>query len=206
MYSGLPRNPADIEYTPETPLTQRAEAIAAEAHDATGAKYGRSKYMAHPRMAAQLLKEAGYGEIVQAAGLLHDVIEDTDETPATLLLKMTEGAADMDEENARILVEDSILVIKAVIALTKKPHDTWDTKIGRVMGDPVAEVIKSHGDAQSHLDYIEWKIKEKIRRRRTEKRRLRKYHRTQDDIGSTLSPEEIEDLIMEEKLALGWTE
>lgn len=58
-------------------LIELADAIAAEAHDATGALYGDVPYIVHPREVALDLALAGHDDLTIAAGLLHDVLEDT---------------------------------------------------------------------------------------------------------------------------------
>ena len=57
----------------ETPLTQRALSIAAQAHEGQVDKGGHP-YIEHPRFVAEQMKT----EAETAAALLHDVAEDTD--------------------------------------------------------------------------------------------------------------------------------
>ncbi len=68
-----------------SPLVREALATAAEAHAGqirNGS--GGLPYIEHPKMVAERLAEAGYGDEVLAAGLLHDVVEDSQLTVADL--------------------------------------------------------------------------------------------------------------------------
>jgi (p)ppGpp synthase/HD superfamily hydrolase len=58
-------------------LVERALQIAIEAHKDQRRKSDGSPYIAHPIMVAYSLLEQGFSQEVIAAGLLHDVLEDT---------------------------------------------------------------------------------------------------------------------------------
>ena len=60
---------------------RRAYAFAEAAHRGQRRKDGRA-FIAHPVRVARLLASRGYDEEVLAAGLLHDVVEDTSVTLA----------------------------------------------------------------------------------------------------------------------------
>ncbi len=62
----------------ESPLAAEAEAFAAEGHAGQIRNYSGLPYIEHPQAVARMLREAGYGDEVQAAALLHDLLEDTD--------------------------------------------------------------------------------------------------------------------------------
>jgi (p)ppGpp synthase/HD superfamily hydrolase len=62
-------------------LVERALQIAIEAHRGQKRKSDGSPYIAHPIMVSYILMEQGYSEVVIAAGLLHDVLEDTPYPP-----------------------------------------------------------------------------------------------------------------------------
>lgn len=62
-------------------LLQHADAFAVKAHGEQKRKYTGDPYIVHPRAVANTLARHGMPEYVQAAGLLHDVVEDT---PVTL--------------------------------------------------------------------------------------------------------------------------
>ncbi len=64
-------------------LLARAFEIARSAHAGQVRKDG-SAYIGHPLTVAETLAEAGFGEDVLAAGLLHDVVEDTDVEQSTI--------------------------------------------------------------------------------------------------------------------------
>ncbi len=58
-------------------MVQKALAVAAAAHRGQVRKGSARPYILHPVAVAQLLVEAGCGDEVIAAGLLHDTLEDT---------------------------------------------------------------------------------------------------------------------------------
>ncbi|HEX5796925.1 MAG TPA: hypothetical protein VFX86_00895 [Candidatus Saccharimonadales bacterium] len=203
MYS---RNPAECDYTPDTPLTRRANEIAAVAHDTTGALYGRTDYIQHPRMVAELLKVAGYGEVPQAVGLLHDTIEDTPETEDSLLFRLLEEIETLEIPEERLFIANSIIVVRAVDALSNRSGDSRQEKIKRVAANPLAGVVKSQGDAESHLEYNRWKLEEGIRRINSVLPRLRRYTRVQQELEDVqMTPAEMEDYLEAQRAKLGWT-
>jgi (p)ppGpp synthase/HD superfamily hydrolase len=59
------------------PRTQAALAFADERHAGQQRKIDGAPFVTHPVEVACLLHEAGYGDDVVAAGVLHDVLEDT---------------------------------------------------------------------------------------------------------------------------------
>jgi (p)ppGpp synthase/HD superfamily hydrolase len=61
---------------PQDTLVRRAYAFAEAAHRGQRRKDGRA-FIAHPVRVARLLASRGYDEVVLAAALLHDVVEDT---------------------------------------------------------------------------------------------------------------------------------
>jgi hypothetical protein len=64
----------------EHPLVQRALAFAERAHRGQVRKANGQAFIGHPRRVATLLATYGYPPQTVAAGLLHDVVEDTDHT------------------------------------------------------------------------------------------------------------------------------
>jgi guanosine-3',5'-bis(diphosphate) 3'-pyrophosphohydrolase len=62
------------------PLVARALAFAEEAHRGQVRKANGHAFIGHPRRVAALLAAHGYPPETVAAGLLHDVVEDTDHT------------------------------------------------------------------------------------------------------------------------------
>jgi len=70
-----PRYPSFID---GLPLTRRALDFAAEQHGGQRRDADRAPFILHPLEVAQLLHGRGCSDAVVAAGVLHDVIEDTD--------------------------------------------------------------------------------------------------------------------------------
>jgi (p)ppGpp synthase/HD superfamily hydrolase len=62
----------------ESRLAVEAEAFAAAGHAGQIRNYSGLPYIEHPQAVARMLRQAGYGDEVQAAALLHDLLEDTD--------------------------------------------------------------------------------------------------------------------------------
>ncbi len=65
-------------------LYQRALKVAIKAHQGQTRKHDGSAYVAHPIMVARILERAGFSDVVVAAGLTHDVLEDTHVTEGEL--------------------------------------------------------------------------------------------------------------------------
>ena len=68
----------------ELPLTRDALEYAAERHGDQRRDSDRAAFILHPLEVAQLLRNRGYPDRVVAAGVLHDVIEDTGATRGEL--------------------------------------------------------------------------------------------------------------------------
>jgi len=107
--------------------------IATLAHD--GQKYGEMPYIFHPIRVALALLEAGASETLAIAGLLHDMIEDTDWT--------------VD----RIESEFGTYVSFLVEDLTKKDGDSYDDYIEQM--PPECRIVKFFDslDNYTHLDF-----------------------------------------------------
>ena len=58
-------------------LIEKADALAARAHEGQMRKEGGVPYITHPRAVAAMLKEYGFSDTVVAAALVHDTVEDT---------------------------------------------------------------------------------------------------------------------------------
>jgi guanosine-3',5'-bis(diphosphate) 3'-pyrophosphohydrolase len=76
-------------------LYQRALKIAIEAHKGQIRKHDGSAYVAHPIMVARILERAGFSEVVVAAGLTHDVLEDTLITESELRVLLGDAVVDI---------------------------------------------------------------------------------------------------------------
>lgn len=72
---GSHRFPSFVE---ELPITQRALAFAAEHHRGQWREADHAPFILHPLEVAQLLRGRDYPDPIVAAGVLHDLIEDTD--------------------------------------------------------------------------------------------------------------------------------
>ena len=65
-------------FVKRSPLTRDALAFAAASHEGQTRELDDAPFVTHPVEVACLLHEAGYSDEVVAAGVLHDVLEDTD--------------------------------------------------------------------------------------------------------------------------------
>jgi (p)ppGpp synthase/HD superfamily hydrolase len=75
------RFPSFVE---DLPITRRALEFAAREHRGQRRAADRAPFILHPLEVAQLLRGRGYPDTVVAAGVLHDVIEDTEvDAPST---------------------------------------------------------------------------------------------------------------------------
>lgn len=92
----------------------RAMEIAAEAH--AGMTYGDAPYVIHPIRVARRVLEEGVPHWVVAAAVLHDVVEDT---PVGLNHLRAFGISEP--------------VVRLVDALTRRPGETYDEFLSRVI-------------------------------------------------------------------------
>ena len=74
-------------------LVDRAIAVSAEAHIKQYRKGTDTPYIAHPYAVGLILAREGFNDEVVAAGILHDVLEDTDLTAAYLESEFNERIA-----------------------------------------------------------------------------------------------------------------
>lgn len=91
-------------------LYEQALNIASKAHKDQVRKHDKSPYIVHPVMVARILEQAGYDENIVAAGLVHDVIEDSDLT----------------EEYLRASLGD--LVVDIVTAVSEDKNLEWEDR------------------------------------------------------------------------------
>ena len=68
---------ATLSFLAELPMTQQALEFAAARHAGQRREADQAPFILHPLEVAQLLRGRGYPDHVVAAGVLHDVIEDT---------------------------------------------------------------------------------------------------------------------------------
>lgn len=74
-------------FVDELPITREALEFAAQQHSGQRREADRAPFILHPLEVAQLLRGRGYPDAVVAAGVLHDVIEDTGVDAAALELR-----------------------------------------------------------------------------------------------------------------------
>ncbi len=79
----------------EHPLVQKALAIATAAHEGQVRKTDKTPYINHPIAVARMLAGQGFGEIIVAAALAHDVVEDTDVSEETLRSELGDEVTDI---------------------------------------------------------------------------------------------------------------
>ncbi|WP_042349453.1 HD domain-containing protein [Bacillus massiliigorillae] len=76
-------------------IIEAAQDFATLKHGAQTRKNSKEPYVEHPKRVAQTLKEAGFRDEVIAAGLLHDVVEDTPVTIEDIKEKFGEDVAEI---------------------------------------------------------------------------------------------------------------
>ena len=69
---------ARTDFVQRSPLTRGALDFAARSHEGQRREADDAPFVTHPVEVARLLHEAGYSDEVVAAGVLHDVLEDTE--------------------------------------------------------------------------------------------------------------------------------
>ncbi|MHC5251181.1 HD domain-containing protein [Listeria kieliensis] len=114
-------------------MYEKALEFARKAHASQKRKITGEKYFSHPFNVARILSSAGFPEYVVAAGLLHDVVEDTDvtrtdivnefgEKTANLVMAHTEDKSKSWEERKSHTIEtvrNGNLEVKALIVADK---------------------------------------------------------------------------------------
>jgi (p)ppGpp synthase/HD superfamily hydrolase len=119
-------------------LIARAMEYAAQAHQGDTRKGGEVPYIVHPFEVAMILKENAFEDKIVAAGLLHDLLEDTDvekedlrkefgEEILTLVLSASEKLEGRDErswdkrknQTVKYLREEAAFINKAVACADK---------------------------------------------------------------------------------------
>jgi (p)ppGpp synthase/HD superfamily hydrolase len=85
-------------------IIEKALQLAAKAHEGQYRKQSRIPYITHPVAVGMILMKAGYEEIIIAAGILHDSVEDTELTLAQLhnafglrIASIVEGCSEPDK-------------------------------------------------------------------------------------------------------------
>ena len=128
---------------------EQASELAARAHAGQVDKAGRP-YVEHVYAVRDLL--AAHGERAQVAGVLHDVLEDTDLTA--------------DDLRARGCPEE---VVRAVLAVSRRPGETYDELIARAAADPLGRLVKladnAHNSDEARLAALPAEQAERLRTR-----------------------------------------
>jgi (p)ppGpp synthase/HD superfamily hydrolase len=88
---------ARTDFVQRSPLTRDALDFANNRHAGQTRDIGDLPFVTHPVEVACLLHEAGYSDEVVAAGVLHDVLEDTDADRRELEVRFGRGVADLVE-------------------------------------------------------------------------------------------------------------
>jgi (p)ppGpp synthase/HD superfamily hydrolase len=84
---------ARTDFVERSPLTREALAFASSRHEGQTRDLDDAPFVTHPVEVACLLHEAGYSDEVVAAGVLHDVLEDTDARVEDLEHRFGSGVA-----------------------------------------------------------------------------------------------------------------
>ena len=83
------------KFVERSPLTREALELASRWHEGQTRDIGDIPFVTHPVEVACLLHEAGYPDDVVAAGVLHEVLEDTEVTRADLERRFGERVSDL---------------------------------------------------------------------------------------------------------------
>ena len=122
-HPGDPESPPSGSASDDRSLLVRlAAAVATQAHAQQHRRDGVTPYITHPEAVALRVRREP-AEVI-AAAWLHDVLEDTQETPASL------RAAGLPE-----------IVVAAVVVLTKS-GDGCEEYLARVRANPIARKVK----------------------------------------------------------------
>jgi len=126
-----------------------ASRFAAAAHRGQVDKAGRP-YVEHVYAVRDGLAPAG--ELMQIAGVLHDIVEDT---PVTL-----------DELRLMRVPEE---VVRAVDSVTRRPDETYMDLVRRAAADPIGRVVKLadnlHNSSEARLALLPREQAERLRRK-----------------------------------------
>lgn len=122
-------NTIDFEQLKLLPLLDRAKELASIAHRGQVDK-ARENYINHPIRVAHKCKT----DEEKIVALLHDVIEDSDIT-----------------QNDLFKLGFSIEIVEAVLSLTKKDGEDYQSFIIRCKNNPIGRIVKLH-DLEDNLD------------------------------------------------------
>lgn len=86
-------------------LYEQALTFALKAHGEQKRKYTGEPYMVHPVEVASILRQFGFTETVLAAALMHDVLEDTEQTEFNMRCKFPDLVVDLVVELTEVKTE-----------------------------------------------------------------------------------------------------
>lgn len=117
---------------------ERAKIIAEVAHDGQKRDGDLSEpYITHPLAVCEAVRKQGHSNTHQIVALLHDVVENTPWTLEQLLgVGFSQKIVDAVDALTRRMIEQPE---KDGSARFKEPYDQYLT---RVMGDPIAKIVK----------------------------------------------------------------
>lgn len=127
---------------PQGTLVELAELIAREAHHGQTRQLTGEPYANHPARVAGGVAGSGHSREVVAAAWLHDVLEDTQMLPETLLASLTKCAGSTASEVAE--------VVRIVMALTRSKDIAYEDYIVSLLEDPQSAAVKI-SDLQDNL-------------------------------------------------------
>lgn len=76
-------------------MIEQAERLAARAHDGQKRKNSAAPYIVHPQRVSEILSAGGGSEALICAGLLHDVVEDTEVTTEDIRKQFGDRVAEL---------------------------------------------------------------------------------------------------------------
>lgn len=124
------------------PLVYKAYVFAMAAHAAVGQdrNYTGQPYIVHPKEVAEILASFGAGPVVQAAAMLHDVLEDTKVTFELLVAEFGYEVASLVRMVSNVArPEDGKRAVRALINLNHKAKAEPDGQ-DIVMGDIISNI------------------------------------------------------------------
>jgi guanosine-3',5'-bis(diphosphate) 3'-pyrophosphohydrolase len=128
-------------------LYEKALKTAIDAHAGQVRKHDHSPYVAHPIMVARMLEKAGFPEVVVAAALTHDVLEDTSVTEEDLRNKLGNQVVDIvvavSEEKALPWEERKAAYVKQVVEANES---VWAVSVADKIHN-AADFIQFHAAA-----------------------------------------------------------